>query len=70
MILMIKMSSHQYWWLGGGYDLEMELFRSGYHGGYLVYSAFFRVFHSRIHHVHKIARFLQVFQELIPKQTE
>ena len=37
----IKVSGHQYWWLEGGYDLEVGLFRSGRHGGYLVYSGFF-----------------------------
>ena len=24
-----KVSGHQHWWLAGGYDLEMNIFRSG-----------------------------------------
>ena len=31
---MIKVSGHQYRWLAGGYDLEMDIFRSGLHGGH------------------------------------
>ena len=27
--VIIKMSSHQYWWLAGGYDLEIGHFRGG-----------------------------------------
>ena len=25
----IEVKGHQYWWLAGGYDLEIECFRSG-----------------------------------------
>ena len=28
----IKVSDHQHWWLAGGYDLEIGLFRGGYYG--------------------------------------
>ena len=39
--MIIKVMGHQYWSLAGGYDLEIGLLRSGYHGGYLVDSGFF-----------------------------
>ena len=36
-----QVNGDQYWWLAGGYDLEIRHFRSGYHGGYLGDSGFF-----------------------------
>ena len=36
---LIKVKDHQPQWLAGGYDLE--IFRGGYHSGYLVDSGFF-----------------------------
>ena len=38
--VIIKVSGHQHWWLAGGWDLEVGLFASGWHGGYLVDSDF------------------------------
>ena len=37
----IKVLGHQQQWLAGGYDLELGLFRGGWHGGYLVDSGLF-----------------------------
>ena len=37
----IKVSGHWYWWLAGGYYLEIGHFRSGDYGCYLVDSVFF-----------------------------
>ena len=31
--MIIKVSSHQYWWLAGGYDLGLDIFRSEHRGG-------------------------------------
>ena len=39
--VIIKVKSHQHRWLAGNYDLEIEHFRGGLHGGYLVDSGFF-----------------------------
>ena len=38
--LVIKVLGHQYQWLAGGYDLEIGLFRGGYHDGHPVDSGF------------------------------
>ena len=27
--MIVKVSGHQYWWLAGGYDMEIGYFRSG-----------------------------------------
>ena len=36
-----RVLGHHYQWLAGGYELEIEPFSSGYHGGYLVDSVGF-----------------------------